>query len=64
MNNKIIINSQDNVGVYLVETNSIPAGHKFALCDIKKGEFVIKYGQIIGRATEDIKRASGYILIT
>ncbi len=56
MNSKIIINKNDNVGVNLIEADGIPAGHKFALCDIKKGEFVIKYGQIIGRATVDIKK--------
>lgn len=56
MKDKIIINEKDNVGVCLVETSGIPAGHKFALCDIKKGEFVIKYGQVIGRATKDIKK--------
>ena len=55
MNNKIIINKKDNVGVLLVGEKDIPAGHKYALCDIKKGDFVIKYGQIIGRATTDIK---------
>ena len=58
MNNSIIINQKDNVGVYLKETNGIPAGHKVALANIKKGDFVIKYGQIIGRATEDIKKGA------
>ena len=56
MKDKVIINEKDNVSVYLVETDGIPAGHKVALCDITKGEFVIKYGQIIGRATQDIKK--------
>lgn len=37
--------------------DSISFGHKFALHPIKKGENVIKYGEIIGRATQDI--ASG-----
>ncbi len=32
----------------------IPTGHKFALINIKKGELVKKYGEIIGIATEDI----------
>lgn len=32
----------------------LPFGHKFALKPIKKGENVIKYGEIIGRATQDI----------
>ena len=32
----------------------ISSGHKFALIEIKKGENVIKYGEIIGIATDDI----------
>lgn len=35
---------------------SLENGHKYALCDIKKGENVIKYGNAIGHATEDIKK--------
>jgi altronate dehydratase small subunit len=34
--------------------DSILFGHKFALKLIKKGEDVIKYGEIIGRATQNI----------
>lgn len=55
MKDTVIINSKDNVGVNLTGNQDIPAGHKFALKDIKKGETVIKYGQVIGRATCDIK---------
>lgn len=33
----------------------IPFGHKFAVRDIKKGDSVIKYGSLIGEATENIK---------
>lgn len=43
------INFRDNVEV------DLSTGHKIALCDIKKGENVIKYGYPIGHATEDIK---------
>ena len=43
------INRLDNVDVNLED------GHKYALCDIKKGENIIKYGNPIGHATEDIK---------
>ena len=50
----IIINEKDNVGVCLDGKEGIPAGHKFALREICKGEYVIKYGEIIGRATQDI----------
>jgi altronate dehydratase small subunit len=32
----------------------IPVGHKFALKDISKGKPVIKYGEIIGLATQKI----------
>ena len=56
MNKTVIINEKDNVGVTLTGEGNIPAGHKFALKDIKKGDYVIKYGEIIGRAKEDIKK--------
>lgn len=49
---QIKINPKDNVAVMLDgELN----GHKVALCDIKQGENVIKYGYPIGHATSDIK---------
>lgn len=35
--------------------NDIPAGHKFALCDISEGENIIKYAFPIGHAKCDIK---------
>ena len=35
-------------------TRKIKMGHKFALRDIKKGERVIKYGEVIGIAKDDI----------
>ena len=31
-------------------------GHKFALSRIHKGAHVVKYGEIIGRATQDIDK--------
>lgn len=34
--------------------SDIPFGHKFALKRINKGEYVIKYGEVIGRAIKDI----------
>ncbi len=56
MKETVIINEKDNVGISLAGTGEIPAGHKFALRDIPKGEYVIKYGEIIGRATSDIQK--------
>ena len=34
----------------------IPRGHKFALTHIERGGAVIKYGETIGRSTEEILR--------
>jgi altronate dehydratase small subunit len=33
---------------------TIPFGHKFAFRDIHAGEEILKYGEVIGRATADI----------
>lgn len=52
---RLTIHEKDNVAVCLEAEGSIPAGHKVALRDIAADDYVIKYGQIIGRATADIK---------
>ena len=39
----------------IVISQTILLGHKFALNDIYKKDKIIKYGEIIGIATEDIK---------
>ena len=44
------IHSLDNVEV------NLDNGHKYSLCDIAKGEAIIKYGNPIGFATRDIKK--------
>ncbi len=49
----ITINEKDNVCV------NLSTGHKIAICDIKKGTDVVKYGYPIGYATEDIKKGEG-----
>ena len=46
----MLINKLDNVEIDLSN------GHKYALCDIKNGENIIKYGQPIGHAICDIKK--------
>ncbi len=56
MKESVIINKRDSVEVILRGGADIPMGHKRALRDIKKGEYVIKYGEIIGVATKDIKK--------
>jgi altronate dehydratase small subunit len=56
------IESGEVIGVKNEETfeiqvlQRIPFGHKIALKDISRGENIIKYGEVIGRATEDIKK--------
>ena len=67
----IKINSEDNVILALDDIikgedvcvdnkkfsikQDILSGHKFSLCDIAKGENIIKYGSAIGHALQDIK---------
>ncbi len=46
----MIIHEYDNVEINLED------GHKYALCDIKSGENIIKYGNPIGHAVCDIKK--------
>ena len=64
------INELDNVSVALekiekgysengiIALDDIPFGHKIALCDIKEGENIIKYGNPIGHAKCDIKKGN------
>jgi altronate dehydratase len=40
----------------LVARQPIPFGHKIALADIAKGEKIIKYGEVIGEASNSIAR--------
>lgn len=35
-------------------TTDVPYGHKFAVVPIKKGDYVRKYGEILGATTSDI----------
>jgi altronate dehydratase small subunit len=42
--------------IKLVE--DIPFGHKFAVCRINQGDQIIKYGEVIGRATQLIEQGT------
>ncbi|TCS80096.1 UxaA family hydrolase [Pectinatus cerevisiiphilus] len=46
----------DNGSIEITAAASIPLGHKIALHPIKAGEFVIEYGEKIGRAFKDIAK--------
>lgn len=41
---------------YVTLLQSIPIYHKFSVTDIKEGQLVYKYGEVIGRASKNIKR--------
>lgn len=43
---------------YLILAEDIPYGHKFAVRNIQKGEEILKYGEVIGRATAEILTGS------
>lgn len=45
-----------NEAIKIVLVNDIPFGHKFSIRDIKEGEYIIKYGEVIGIATKDIRK--------
>ncbi len=46
--------THDNSDFSLVAKADVPIGHKVALCDLKPGDTVIKYGQDIGRIVADV----------
>ena len=68
-NSLLVLNQKDNVAVALKELNPgdalpdggrvgaavIPPGHKVAIKPVAKDEPIVKYGQIIGMAGEDIE---------
>lgn len=35
---------------------AVPFGHKLAVTDIKKGDKILKYGEVIGLATQNISK--------
>ena len=47
----ISIDGDTNITVF----HPVPMGHKLALRDIPLGDKIIKYGEVVGRATADIK---------
>ena len=57
-----IVNVTDRDGGVIPITllEDIPYGHKIALRDIPAGEFIIKYGEVIGKASCPIPKG-GYV---
>ena len=52
-NEKAVIGIGDRKKEALIK-EYIPYGHKFATKNIRKGENIFKYGEVIGRATQNI----------
>jgi len=48
----------DATNEVVLATESIPVGHKIALSDIERGEAILKYGVVIGKATKPIRKGS------
>ena len=44
---------EESLSIQVVQ--EIPLGHKLALCHIGKGEQILKYGTVIGLATQEIE---------
>jgi len=42
-------------GRELAAADGIPFSHKIALCDLGRGEDILKYGEVIGQAKGEIK---------
>jgi len=49
-----------NETVEITAAADIPLGHKLALAPLRNGDTVLKYGNDVGRAVEDIP-AGGYV---
>ena len=49
---------KDGERICVTASENIPMYHKIAITDLKTGEHVIKYGQIIGAMTSDAVKGS------
>jgi altronate dehydratase len=50
-----LVSKSGSVGE-MTAKQAVPFGHKLAVIDIKKGEKVLKYGEVIGIATRSINK--------
>lgn len=42
----------------ITAADNIPFAHKISLADLRTGEVIVKYGEVIGKASADIARGS------
>ncbi|MBS7630474.1 UxaA family hydrolase [Candidatus Bathyarchaeota archaeon] len=50
-----VLSPEGKVIIKTKSLDSIPFGHKIALQNLKKGDKVVKYGEVIGVASKDIR---------
>ena len=55
---EMVLGGSDPLQLGAKLSNFVPAGHKIASADIKSGDPIRKFGQIIGYATEDVTAGS------
>ncbi|RLI09204.1 D-galactarate dehydratase [Candidatus Bathyarchaeota archaeon] len=55
-----VLSPEGEVVMRPVALDAIPFGHKIALADLRRGDRVIKYGEVIGVASTDI-RSGGWV---
>lgn len=56
MGDSVLCKKSDNGIMQLTAEEAIPAWHKMALTVIEKGDHIIKYGEVIGKATQKIEK--------
>lgn len=49
------VSLEDDHEYHVTANSDIPLGHKIALVELEAGEFLVKYGVDVGKATQDIK---------
>ncbi|MEC1715033.1 UxaA family hydrolase [Schinkia azotoformans] len=52
---EVTVNISEEVSKKITLKEPVAFGHKFAVHTIKKGEDILKYGEVIGRAVRDIE---------
>lgn len=55
---EVILIESDGTRSSILAKGAIPFCNKIALCDISKGETIVKYGEIIGEASAPIQRGT------
>ncbi|KKI90617.1 D-galactarate dehydratase [Bacillus sp. SA1-12] len=53
---EVVVNVSKEQTARITLYSKIAFGHKFAVTNIKKGSDILKYGEVIGRATRDIQK--------